>query len=293
MYRDISNSQPALGPKCIMSDQPTHTAPQLRISSNGKTVTNARNGYRLSKASHGVYTGNWYYEVTLTSEGNARIGWSQISADLQAPCGYDCFGYGWRAEPGTLFHAADPVENHAFTRGFAKGDVVGLGIRLPESLTEKEIEELAGRVWDGDEAYVPFKREVVCPFEGESGIRYWMNGREVGEGFEGLVMGKYHPAISLYGKKGAVCTASVNFGPNFAWQVPEGKKSGLRFMGIGYRGMYECAGEKDFIDMKSDAMDIDDDIINSPALDVEGSSPPPDVRMYEEDDVALSAQPVA
>ncbi len=48
--------------------------------------------------------------------------------------------------------------------------------------------------------------------------------------------------------------------------------------------MYESAGQKDFIEMNSDDMDIDEEDINSPPLDVEGSSPP-DVKM---DDAELS-----
>ena len=38
-------------------------------------------------------------------EGSAvRIGWAQQYANLQAPCGYDKFGYSWRSRKGTAFH---------------------------------------------------------------------------------------------------------------------------------------------------------------------------------------------
>ena len=66
----------------------------------------------MAKATHGIWEGHWYYEVTLNNNtGNTRIGWSQISGDLQAPCGYDIFSYSFRKSPGTLFHDSRPANN--------------------------------------------------------------------------------------------------------------------------------------------------------------------------------------
>lgn len=50
-----------------------------------------------------------------------RIGWSQISGDLQAPCGYDQFSYGFRASPGSLFHKSRKAEAISGSQNFAKG----------------------------------------------------------------------------------------------------------------------------------------------------------------------------
>ena len=44
--------------------------------------------------------GNWYWEATIEDmpEGSAtRLGWGQEYANLQAPLGYDKFGYSWRS----------------------------------------------------------------------------------------------------------------------------------------------------------------------------------------------------
>jgi hypothetical protein len=49
--------------------------------------------------------GNWYFEVKLTDlpEGAAtRIGWAQKNANLQAPLGFDKFGYSCRLEMSRL-----------------------------------------------------------------------------------------------------------------------------------------------------------------------------------------------
>ncbi len=53
-----------------------------------------------------VLAGNWYFEVKLTDlpEGAAtRIGWAQKNANLQAPLGFDKFGYSCRLEMSRLF----------------------------------------------------------------------------------------------------------------------------------------------------------------------------------------------
>jgi len=227
VYCDMPN--PTSKPK--LSSIPTHTAPQLKISGNGYTVSNNK-GYRLCKSTHGVVTGNWYYEVTLpnpSQKSNARIGWSQISGDLQAPCGYDIFSYAWRQRPGTLFHASDAIEvADDFNHGYGLHDVIGVCIELPP-LTSEMKEDLESREWDMDEnpSYIPYKREPI-PSVPDSRIVYYKNGIRVGEAFEGLGLGKYHAAVSVYGEGGA---AVVNFGPEFRMRVPEG-----------YRGFCECGG---------------------------------------------------
>lgn len=48
----------------------------------------------------GVSKGSWYYEITVDDmkDGSAsRLGWCQDYANLQAPLGYDKFGYAWRS----------------------------------------------------------------------------------------------------------------------------------------------------------------------------------------------------
>ncbi|KAJ2326929.1 transcription factor, contains a PHD finger motif, partial [Coemansia sp. RSA 2673] len=88
MWPDIDNPQ---GP-AHMSREETHAAAQFVIESDRLTVWNDK-GYRMAKASHGVETGAWYFEVDVLEpvrpEYNLRVGWSQISGELQAPCGFD------------------------------------------------------------------------------------------------------------------------------------------------------------------------------------------------------------
>jgi len=53
----------------------------------------------------GVSRGTWYWEATIEEmpEGSAtRLGWGQEYANLQAPLGYDKFGYSWRSRCSSL-----------------------------------------------------------------------------------------------------------------------------------------------------------------------------------------------
>ena len=78
-------------------------APTLKVSDDRLSATGEK-GYALLRASHSVTKGSWYYEVTVKQmpTGSAsRIGWSQKLGNLQAPLGYDKFGYSWRSRKGT------------------------------------------------------------------------------------------------------------------------------------------------------------------------------------------------
>lgn len=67
-------------------------------------------------------------------EGSAsRIGWGQDYANLQAPLGYDNFGYSWRSRKGTKFHMSNG--KHYADVGYGEGDTVGFLIILPQNNT--------------------------------------------------------------------------------------------------------------------------------------------------------------
>ncbi|KAM7282053.1 phosphatidylserine lipase ABHD16A [Ixodes scapularis] len=86
----------------------------------------------------GVEEGSWYFEVSIEDmpENSAtRIGWSQALANLQAPLGYDRFGYSWRSRKGTRFHESRGY--HYSDEGYGAGDTLGFLIQLPRS-KEKE-----------------------------------------------------------------------------------------------------------------------------------------------------------
>lgn len=153
-------------------------APQLKVAEDRLAVTGDK-GYCMIRASHCMYSniicsdfpslhnlfhiiifcfiavvtrGNWYFEITIEEmpEGAAtRIGWGQEYANLQAPLGYDKFGYSWRSRKGTKFH-----ESHGkkCSPGYGEGDTLGFLICLPETGPNSD--------------YMPctFKDRVTMPF---------------------------------------------------------------------------------------------------------------------------------
>ena len=55
--------------------------------------------------------------------------WRYNTGNLQAPLGYDKFGYSWRSLKGTKFH--ESRGKHYADEGYKQGDVVGFYIYLP------------------------------------------------------------------------------------------------------------------------------------------------------------------
>ncbi|XP_039297627.1 set1/Ash2 histone methyltransferase complex subunit ASH2 isoform X2 [Nilaparvata lugens] len=213
-------------------------APQLRISEDRLTVTGDK-GYCMVRATHAVSRGCWYYEAVIEEmpDGSAaRLGWAQEYANLQAPLGYDKFGYSWRSRKGTRFHEC---RGKHFSRGFGEGDTLGCLIVLPTDNSRSHIPQTYK-----DRPLVKFKshlyyeekdRVTEClknlkPLPG-SKIIFFINGEYQGEAFVDIYAGAYYPTISIH--KSA--TVSVNFGPNFK-NLPSTSE-------YNYRGMWEKAEE--------------------------------------------------
>ncbi|XP_077999260.1 set1/Ash2 histone methyltransferase complex subunit ASH2-like [Glandiceps talaboti] len=196
-------------------------APQLKISDDRLAVTGDK-GYCMVRATHGVSRGSWYWEATveeLPTEASCRIGWAQSLGNLQAPLGYDKFGYSWRSKKGTKFHQS---KGKHFSDEFGVGDTVGFYIDLPDIEEANKLLPVTCK----DKALIKFKSHLyfeVKDFvqETEKGLQttngskimFYKNGVPQGTSYEDIYEGIYYPAISLY--KNA--TVSVNFGPDFKY----------------------------------------------------------------------------
>lgn len=210
-------------------------APQLKLSEMCTRVTGEK-GYSMARATHCVNRGKFYYEVYIDSMPDntaARIGWGQSYANLQAPLGYDYYGYSWRSRLGTKFHQA---QGKTFDKGggYGEGDTIGCMIEisydnpkkhthyhhLPKSIKEGQNAVLpnSGRKKDSngrcqvEEKLVPPKKDEMGIFAG-SKISFYKNGRLVGVAFEDIYQGFYHPTVSLYKS----CVITANFGPHFRY----------------------------------------------------------------------------
>ncbi|XP_031619371.1 set1/Ash2 histone methyltransferase complex subunit ASH2 isoform X1 [Contarinia nasturtii] len=203
-------------------------APQLKVAEDRLAVTGEK-GYCMIRASHFVTRGKWYFEVTIEEmpEGAAtRIGWGQEYANLQAPLGYDKFGYSWRSRKGTKFH--ESFGKSCSPGGYSEGDTLGFLICLPETgpnrdympntFKDRPLVKFKSHLYyeDKDKITEALKNLKTVP---GSRIIFFKNGESQGVAFENINGGAYYPAISIY--KNA--TVSVNFGPSFKYPNIEKK----------------------------------------------------------------------
>lgn len=212
-------------------------APQLRTADDRLAVTGDK-GYCLIRATHSVSRGVWYWECTIDDQpegSHTRIGWCQQLANLQAPLGYDKFGYSWRSRKGTVFH--ESRGKHFSDCGFSEGDTLGIMIDLPEknpvsqfppTYKDKPLVKFRSHLYYEDKDDVPESLKNLKPLSG-SKITFFKNGKCCGVGFRDIYGGSYYPAVSLYRN----ITVSVNFGPDFKYPPTTHE----------YRGMHERCGE--------------------------------------------------
>lgn len=194
-----------------------------------------------------VMRGSWYFEATVEEmpEGStARIGWGQEYANLQAPLGFDKFGYSWRSRKGTKFH-----ESHgkSYSPGYGEGDTLGFLIVLPQTgsgsaAAQSQLEYLPNTF--KDKPLVKFKSHLYYEDKDrvtealkalrtvpQSRIVFFKNGVEQGDAFTDIYQGAYFPAFSIF--KNA--TVSVNFGPSFKQADVEEK---YKCRGVSVRGKH-------------------------------------------------------
>ncbi|RZF45134.1 hypothetical protein LSTR_LSTR000544 [Laodelphax striatellus] len=211
-------------------------APQLRVSEDRLAVTGEK-GYCMVRATHSVSRGCWYWEAAIEEmpEGSAtRLGWAQEYANLQAPLGYDKFGYSWRSRKGTRFHEC---RGKHYSRGFGEGDILGFLIVLPnnssyipQTYKDRPLVKFKSHLYYEEKDRVSECLKNLKPLPG-SKIIFFINGECQGEAFLAIYAGAYYPTISIH--KSA--TVSVNFGPNFKHPPPATDYK--------YRGMWEKAEE--------------------------------------------------
>lgn len=195
-------------------------ASQLTLSDDRMTVTGDK-GYCMIRATHCVSQGGWYFEVTvkdLPQDTACRMGWSQNYGNLQAPLGYDKFGYSWRSKKGTRFHQS---QGKHYSSGYEAGDVLGFYIYLPEWRRHRTVSlpdhhknqtliKFRNYLYFEERDLVEKAEKALKPLM-ESQIIFFKNGESQGVAWENISDGSYYPAVSLY--KNA--TVMLNFGPNF------------------------------------------------------------------------------
>ena len=99
-----------------------------------KTSVTSRKGFRSVRTNLGFTTGTYICEVLverLGQSGHARLGFGTKQNELQAPVGFDAFGYGYRDVDGSKVHKA---KREKYAEAFKEKDVVGMLLHLPLQL---------------------------------------------------------------------------------------------------------------------------------------------------------------
>nr|SVE79398.1 EOG090X03NS [Daphnia magna] len=228
LYRKLNPSQVLL----TLHDR----APQIKVTEDRMAATGEK-GYCTIRATHYVNRGTWYWECTIEEmpeSAATRIGFAQAYGNLQAPLGYDKFGYSWRSRKGTVFH--ESMGKH-FSQGYCEGDTLGILIELPDipsgnyippTYKDKPLVKFKSHLYYEDRDEVQEELRNLKPLKGAK-IDFYKNGIHQGTGFQDIYAGNYFPALSLFKN----VTVSVNFGPNFKFAPKD----------VAFRGMHERAEE--------------------------------------------------
>lgn len=178
-------------------------------------------GYCSSKASHGVESGSWYFEVKILS-GAVRVGWAQALAEIQAPVGYDEYGYSISNRHSALFHCSRALKCSSSV-DVSQAGVIGCVLRLPDGEPGLSAEADAETVSQMQTRFPPpnfittyrIRQTVLAT----GSIEFLVDGRPVPERFAPIYRAKYFPAVSVFGD-GAV---QVIFdSKDFSYPIPEG-----------------------------------------------------------------------
>lgn len=210
-------------PDCEVGMYPalSHTAPQLQIDIQANIVSMpCCKGYCSSKASHGVESGTWYFEVKVI-KGAARVGWGQALAEIQAPVGYDEYSYAISNKHRKIFHCSRgyPVifDDHL--------EVIGCLLSIPDDLELlQDDSELKSEI---ESKYPPLNflttYNVKQSILKRGSIQFFADSREIPDArFENIYRAKYYPSISIFGD----AVVKVLFKESeFNFAIPEGAKA--------------------------------------------------------------------
>jgi hypothetical protein len=91
-------------------------ASQLELS-NDQLTCMGQDGFRMIRATQGVHSGSYYYEVEIlapeSEDAHVRVGWSTRQGELQSFVGYDKWSYGFRDIAGSLVHESRRFDGYS------------------------------------------------------------------------------------------------------------------------------------------------------------------------------------
>jgi len=153
---------------------------QLKLETNKLSFTVSSWNYGTCRANVAVTTGRWYYELSIKTTGQARIGWANSKYAPESNyvgVGSDSDSWAWDGSQTTAYHnEKQSGTNKTFGEYWSNNDIIGCSV-------------------DFD----------LCE------IRYYKNGKDLGAAFKIMKMPTLHPCVSFY--RG--CVMTLNLGPTF------------------------------------------------------------------------------
>jgi Set1/Ash2 histone methyltransferase complex subunit ASH2 len=237
--------------KCVTDSPPyvhlskTDTAPQLKMDSLRLQVKGGTRGYRMSRGSHGISQGNYYYEVLIQEPPKASEIASQFQPNMrlnpklqkemeealqlerEGKPADPSAGFGAHVRLGFANRTADlsaPVGYDKWSYGIR--DIGGSKIHA----SQREDNWGGESFGPGDVIGCAISLQKEDQTEEPSFIRFFKNGQPLGTSDHKkdipmaftIPSGVYYPAVSLY--MGGV--VQMNFGPHFVYPP---KKSSPKF----------------------------------------------------------------
>jgi hypothetical protein len=159
----------------------------LTLSNGNLQFNRATTSWISGRATIGMSSGKWYWEVVQTAGANMMVGISKGDASQSSYVGAVATGWAYNSGDGNKYNN---VSNSAYGNTYTTNDVIGVA------------------------------------FDVDSGdLKFYKNGTVQNSGtaaYTGLTSGPYFPAVSLYG----TATAFTNFGQRpFAYTAPSGFKA--------------------------------------------------------------------
>jgi len=200
----------------FMTWDPAGKAINISLSDGNLTATANNRSAKSVRATSGVSSGKWYWEITINyTAGNSSywndicVGVGTVNADLEATFTRSLYGWGVSAQ-GTPWHNDSPLGGGMPGWGYVQNGEVTVGIAL---------DMIAGKMW-----FIGADEWGIASWTGTEYDHLGDPAAGTGEAISGI-SGYVYPMVALYENNGGadVTQMTANFGQSmFRHYVPSG-----------------------------------------------------------------------
>ena len=171
--------------------------------SEDRLIASGDRGFSTVLATHGAQSDRWYYEVTVETDGNFRLGWSTRRTRFDFPIGSDIFSLGISDCGSKVIQGF----RSSYASALKAGDVVGCYLEISDK--KFPIITTEDPIWAG--LYCDPENPPEPEISDSTSAYFSVNGEVLPPAFTRLVVGEFYPAMSIFGR----AKLRANFGPEF------------------------------------------------------------------------------